>query len=227
MYYLCFQDNKNMKNKIIVFSNIKGGVGKSTLCAMFATFATEKGIAVGVVDADLQQSLIRQRQREMESDSEIVPPWKIINLDTTSENTVKKTIEKLKKFSGLILIDSPGNLNDSSIKPVFEAADIACIPISYEDIIIDATSVFISVFRKISDAHILFIPNRINETEGTKEEKEMRMETIKILGKIGLVTPRIKQSVVIKRFSTIYNLDKYQSKAVEYAFDSIIKEIKK
>lgn len=27
-----------MKNKIVIFSNIKGGVGKTTLCALFASY---------------------------------------------------------------------------------------------------------------------------------------------------------------------------------------------
>ena len=57
-----------MENKIILFSNVKGGVGKSTLCSMFATYCAEKGIPTAVVDADLQQSLVRQRQREKEHD---------------------------------------------------------------------------------------------------------------------------------------------------------------
>ena len=50
---------------------------------------------------------------------------------------------------------------------------------------------------------------------------------ISILGKLGTVTPRIKQSVVVKRYSTLYPLDKYQYAAVEHAFDRIIEEINK
>ena len=43
------------KNKIIIFSNIKGGVGKTTLCSLFATSLAESGESVAVLDADLQQ----------------------------------------------------------------------------------------------------------------------------------------------------------------------------
>ena len=39
---------------IILFSNIKGGVGKTTLCANFAEYLSMKGISVVAVDADLQ-----------------------------------------------------------------------------------------------------------------------------------------------------------------------------
>ena len=55
-----------MNNKIILFTNIKGGVGKTTLCGLFATFCAEKGIPVAVMDADIQQSLFRHRQRELQ-----------------------------------------------------------------------------------------------------------------------------------------------------------------
>lgn len=216
-----------MKNKIILFSNIKGGVGKSSLCSLFATYCAEKGIPTAVVDADLQQSLIRQRERELKTAGEgVQEPWQLIPLDTSDVKGVENMMENLKTIPGWILVDCPGNLNDNGLLPVFKAADAVVVPISYEDIVVDATSVFIQVFRKISDATLCFLPNRINDSEGTKTEREQRVETIKILGQLGMVTPRIKQGVAIKRFSTLYALDTYQERAVEHAFDSIINKLK-
>ena len=55
-------DNK-VKNRIILFSNLKGGTGKTTLCALFATYCVSKGIGVAMVDADIQQSISRLRSR--------------------------------------------------------------------------------------------------------------------------------------------------------------------
>lgn len=49
-------------NKIILFSNIKGGVGKTTTSAHFAEYLTEKGLSAIAVDADLQASLSRHRE---------------------------------------------------------------------------------------------------------------------------------------------------------------------
>jgi chromosome partitioning protein len=98
---------------------------------------------------------------------------------------------------------------------------------SYDVDTIDATGIFVSVISQKSSARLVFLPNRINTTEGKVHEREMRDETISILGKLGTVTPRIKQSVVIKRYSTLYPLDKYQYAAVEHAFDRIIEEINK
>ena len=53
-------------NKIILFArNIKGGVGKTTLCATFANYLRMDGKKVVVVDADLQQSLAFHRQDDL------------------------------------------------------------------------------------------------------------------------------------------------------------------
>ena len=45
-------------SKIILFSNIKGGVGKTTLCAHFAEYLSMKGVPVVAVDADIQGSYL-------------------------------------------------------------------------------------------------------------------------------------------------------------------------
>ena len=42
---------------IITFANQKGGVGKTTLCAVFANYLVKKGCPVLVVDCDGQQSI--------------------------------------------------------------------------------------------------------------------------------------------------------------------------
>ena len=179
-------------SKVVLFSNIKGGVGKTTLCAHFSEYLNEKGMSVSAADADIQASLTRHREREIEA-----------------------------------VIDCPGNLNDNNLAIIYSQADLIVVPMAYDVDTIDATGIFVSVIGKMTSARLVFLPNRINTTEGKAHEKEMREETISILGKLGTVTPRIKQSVVIKRYSTLYPLDKYQYAAVEHAFDRIIEEINK
>jgi chromosome partitioning protein len=51
--------------KIVLYTNVKGGVGKTTLCGVFATNLANIGRNVAVVDADLQQSLFRHRKRDL------------------------------------------------------------------------------------------------------------------------------------------------------------------
>lgn len=216
-----------MNNKIILFSNTKGGTGKSTLCAMFATYCAQNGIPVAVVDADLQQSLAQLRKEERADDATTKEPWQLVSLMTSSTTKTVQMMENLKTIPGWILVDCPGTLNDPGLVPIFKAADAVIVPTSYEKIVVNATELFVNVFRGISQAPLFFIPNRINDAEGTKTEREQRINTINKIGDMGLLTPRIKQSVVIKRFSTMYALDSYQQHAVEHPFNVIIDKLKK
>ena len=52
-----------MKNRIVIFSNIKGGVGKTTLFSLFESYLEYRGYAFIAIDADLQASLYSHRQR--------------------------------------------------------------------------------------------------------------------------------------------------------------------
>jgi chromosome partitioning protein len=212
-------------SKIILFSNIKGGVGKTTLCAQFAEFLAMKGVSVVAIDADLQASLSRHRDRELEADPEQTVPWAIAPLNTLDSTRVKEAMNEYKEQDGIVLIDCPGNLNDNNLAIIYAVADLVVIPMTYDVDTIDATGIFVAVIKQQSKARLVFVPNRINVTEGKAREREMRNETISVLGQVGTVTPRIKQSVVIKRYSTLYPLNKYQYAAVEYAFDRIIEII--
>ena len=59
--------------KIIVFTNVKGGVGKTLMCSYFASYLTQKGRRVAVVDADIQQSLSDHREDDLQRTSLTVP----------------------------------------------------------------------------------------------------------------------------------------------------------
>ena len=213
-------------NQIVLFSNVKGGVGKTNMCAHFCEYLTMNGFHVTAVDADLQASLSRHRERELQETPTLFVPWQIARFNTLDAETLKGNLENLRQKDGIIVIDCPGNLNDNNLSVIYAMADLIVIPMAYDVDTIDATGVFVSVIRKVSAARLVFLPNRINTTEGKQQELEMRKETISILGRLGTVTPRIKQSVVIKRYSTLQTLDRYQYAAVEHAFDRIIDEIK-
>ena len=201
---------------IVIFSNVKGGVGKTTLCAMFATWLAEHGYPVVAVDADLQASLTRHRQREAAAEPELKTPWDVLS----AENDI---VKKLQKVNGIVLVDCPGTLNDQKLLDIYQMADVAVVPLSYDTDTVDATGVFIKVLKKVSDAKLVFVPNRINSAEKKAEELRQREQTHGILELIGTVTPRIKQSVAVKRYSTLESLSSDQTQAVEEAFKAIEK----
>ena len=55
---------KSKKNKIVVFANQKGGVGKSTLCILLADYLAYWKKDVCIIDTDLQQSATLQREQD-------------------------------------------------------------------------------------------------------------------------------------------------------------------
>lgn len=144
-----------MENRIVLFSNIKGGVGKTTLCALFASYLAEKGIPVFAMDADLQASLYRHRQREKNVDPDTSAPWAVEMLNTSDGKKLEETISKLKSVPGIVLIDCPGNLNDRNLEHIYKAADVAVIPMSFDADTVDATGIFIKAFKTISNTKTL------------------------------------------------------------------------
>lgn len=210
-----------MRNKIVLFSNIKGGVGKTTLCALYASYLAEQGVPVFVVDADLQASLFRHRKREVDVDPEAPLPWAVELLNTSDAAALAQTIEKIKSVPGVVLIDCPGNLNDKNLALIYQAADVAVVPMSFDADTVDATGLFVKAFKTISNAALVFAPNRINTAERKSEELRQRAQTTEFLGLVGTVTPRIKQSVAVKRYTTLYPIEPAQKAAIEEAFQKI------
>ncbi len=134
-------------------------------------------------------------------------------------------MEKLKEVPGVVLIDCPGNLNDRNLETIYKAADAAVIPMSFDADTVDATGIFIKAFKTISNAQLLFAPNRINAAEKRVDELRQRASTIEFLGLVGNVVPQVKQSVAVKRYTTLYPMDAKQRTAVEKTFDKIIQTL--
>ena len=84
-----------MKNKIVLLTNIKGGVGKTTLCGLFATYLAQQGIPVAVMDADIQQSLYRHRQRDLSANPTEELPWQVQSINTSDDEMVESLVKKL------------------------------------------------------------------------------------------------------------------------------------
>ena len=167
-----------------------------------------------MIDADLQASLFRHRQREKDAAPDAQIPWNVEMLDTSDHKRLVQVMGKLKEVPGIVLIDCPGNLNDRNLAYIYQSADT-----------VDATGIFVKALKSVSSAGLIFIPNRINAAERKAEEIRQREQTIGYLGLIGTVTPMVRQSVAIKRYSTLYPLEKNQTELLEPAFNKIIEEL--
>ena len=73
---------------------------------------------------------------------------------------------------------------------------------------------------------MFFVPNGIVSVEERREHlQQERDKAIELLKAYGIVTPRIKRSVVISDYNTLLPLTIYQRNAVKYAFEPIINEL--
>ncbi|BDW75008.1 chromosome partitioning protein ParA [Bacteroides finegoldii DSM 17565] len=200
-------------------------MGKTTLCALFASYLAERGYPVIAIDADLQASLYRHRQREKDVAPDVQAPWNVDLLDTAKGDHLKNVMSKLKTVPGIVLIDCPGNLNDRNLEYIYKSADTAIIPISFDADTVDATGIFVKALKTVSSANLVFIPNRINTSERKSEELRQRAQTTEFLGLVGVVMPTVKQSVSVKRYTTLYPLERNQLAAVEPSFCKIVEEL--
>ena len=128
-----------MQNKIIVTVGLKGGGGKSTVCANLAMHLVDKGIPVIVYDADIQQTLVRHRQRELAEHPDAELPYQLLPFSTANADEVKSNMQKLKEVPAVILIDCPGNINDACLQHIYAAADLAVVPTRYDFDNLDTT----------------------------------------------------------------------------------------
>lgn len=218
-----------MKNRIVVFANQKGGVGKSTLCILFANYLAYKHKPVCIIDTDLQKTISMQRKKD-EQMFEDEEPYEVQDFDVTDPDTMQQLMDSAKQVDGYVLFDSPGNVSEDGLVPMFTNADFIVCPYEYEDKTLDSTGTFVQVINALRQQNpdmatkLFFVPNRIDARIGTSEENRMWRQTDQIFKKLGSVTPRIASRATLKRINT-YELLATQRDAVSDCFDYMIKKM--
>lgn len=106
--------------KVITLATSKGGAGKTTLARSLACHWFNIGIKVGVIDADPQGSIINRHNPK--------GPLQDMPIVAQPEETVNETIEEMKQKCSIILVDTGGFRNRTTIKALI-ATDLALIPL--------------------------------------------------------------------------------------------------
>ncbi|MCM1510938.1 MAG: ParA family protein [Clostridium sp.] len=195
---------------------------------MLATFLSENGRHVAVVDADIQQSISDHRLMDLKAHPNVPLPWQIRSFISMSPEAVANALVNLKKLSCDIIIDCPGNIIDPNLKAIYTYADIALVPMHYDPDSLKATYRFIGTFKAKFGAKLFFVPNAISGVDDNRDNvKQLREKVRDLLKPHGELTARIKRTVVVSEYSTILSLTRYQRNAVKYAFEPIIKELEK
>ena len=107
---------KKLPGITLAFENPKGGVGKSTLTALFAGYVHsmgEDGINIGVVDIDdMQNTMGRLRQSESDESNNLKEEYEVMNI---SSSEFINQLDMLKESFDVILVDFPGNLKQNGV----------------------------------------------------------------------------------------------------------------
>ena len=220
-----------MKNHKIVFANQKGGVGKSTLCMLFANYLAWKKQDACLIDTDLQKTIMMQRKKDREIYDDMEEPYTVQDFDVQDPELMQQLMESASQTEGFVLFDSPGNVSEDGLVPMFTGADFIICPYEYEEKTLDSTGTFIQVINALRQttpemtARLFFVPNRIDVRIGTADELRMWKQTDAIFKQLGAVTPRITARASLKRINT-FEISASQRDAVKGAFDFMIRRIK-
>ena len=156
---------KHPKNRIIVFANQKGGVGKSTLCILLANYLHYWKRKVCVIDTDLQQSASMQREIDKQALGG-VPPYSIQSFVISDPDTMEMVMASAEEFDGYVLIDAPGNIQDDGLAVVLARADYIVCPYEYETKSLISTQTFVGVVEQLRQLNpsmttkLFLVPNR-------------------------------------------------------------------
>ena len=220
-----------MKNHKIVFANQKGGVGKSTLCMLFANYLAWKKQDVCIIDTDLQKTIMMQRKKDREIYDDMEEPYTVQDFDVQDPELMQQLMESASQTEGFVLFDSPGNVSEDGLVPMFTGADFIICPYEYEEKTLDSTGTFIQVINALRQAtpemtaRLFFVPNRIDVRIGTADELRMWKQTDAIFKQLGAVTPRITARASLKRINT-FEITASQRDAVKGSFDFMIRRMK-
>lgn len=214
---------------IVSVANQKGGVGKTTLCMLFANYLVKEKRDVLVLDCDRQKSILAQRNSDQEAFTDQEESYNVEDFEIDDMEQTSAMLEQAKEIEGIVLIDTPGSVSDDGLIPIFTQSNIIICPYQYERRCLESTGVFLQILHALKDKYpnmnpkIFFVPNRVDKRIGTKDENSLWEDTDNIFKQFGSVTPPVSYKSSIMRANT-YVLTPGQEQDVKECFDFIIKE---
>jgi chromosome partitioning protein len=112
----------------------------------------------------------------------------------------------------VVLLDTPGNLDEDNLLSLFQRMDYIITPFAYDRGSWDSLKMYRKALRILKSpkyeykAHfeVFFILNKFDSRIGTAEEHAVWADMIRFFQGEGLLTPMIKNIAELKRFNTLF-----------------------
>lgn len=214
---------------LVTFANQKGGVGKTTLCVLFAHYLVAKGVRVRVFDCDAQLSIYRRRMADVDRYGQDAVTFPVEKCRFDNLEQVRALLDEAfnNKDYDVTLIDTPGNVTDKNTATLLTNSDILVIPFHYDKTTLSSTSLFIIGLEKHkrnlakpTRTNLFLIPNLHDGRVGTRDELKLWDEARDTYSRYGTVTPKVSRKADMERYSTVMFFDQ-QAKLVIPVFDKI------
>ena len=216
-----------MKKSIrIIFANQKGGVGKSTLCILFANYLAYWKRPVCVIDTDIQATIASTRNFDARTnDGE--PPYEVYPLSLDDPEAMEHFMEQSADIEGYQLFDTAGRLDDDVIGVLLTHADYIIVPFEMETKSMMSTSSFLRVMAGLKERmgvnpRLFLVPNKYDRRIGTAEELKSLAGRIHEMSGYGIVTPCVHYRAHMMRINTYRISDTLLKSAVYEAFKYIV-----
>ena len=203
---------------VVAFSNQKGGVGKSTLTVLLASYLYyEKGIKVAIMDCDSpQHSLVGERNRELKTVSETehlavmahelltrtgLQPYAIMKIPL--EETMFRVRQYLngENDTQVLFLDLPGTMNNPNVLQIISNCDYVFCPMAASKYDIESTlgycqfihdNIITSGYGNLKKVQILW--NKVD----ARERKDLYHEYDEFMESIGLETMNTSMPLSVK-----------------------------
>lgn len=108
---------------VIAITNLKGGVGKTTITTNLAVCFAHRGKKVCIIDTDLSQKSSMEWAGSREDTALTIPVYGV------TEKQLNKEVETLRKNYDLVFIDGTPQLSELASRTIL-ASDIVLVPLS-------------------------------------------------------------------------------------------------
>ena len=164
--------------KTIAFVSVKGGVGKTTLCANTAVRAAKENHPVAIMDFDAQQSLKDWWEIREAEDIEFVEQ---------PSNKVPNVISQLTDRMSYLFIDTRGTRDDDS-EAVIKHSDLVVIPTKASPVDLKAIGPTIASCKHFNKPFVFVL----NETKPNAVITTSAIQALSLNGQIaGIIGSRV------------------------------------